>query len=275
VTGRLPFESDSEYTLVRAQIETPPPSPRHIMPALSPALEHVILRALAKAPTERFQSIEEFSLALAACGPKTEARTTLAALLAVLKGNTRLTEPAKIQHQDARPASQPAAASARIKATRCAQAVHLSAIKLLPSYHCRVWKHCLVPAMILASSVAVVGLLFLLGVPYAPSGPGLSSRPLAEAMLPSTNSLPGAPQPGDNQALPPDPVTEVPRSSSLSEGEIPGTLPPAPMAPLGPPPRLVAATPVLPPKNGNKPPRHKFPDKPKKGSKTWDTYIRK
>ena len=51
VTGRLPFESDSEYTLVRAQVETPPPSPRHIMPAISPQLEHIILRALAKAPT--------------------------------------------------------------------------------------------------------------------------------------------------------------------------------------------------------------------------------
>jgi serine/threonine protein kinase len=321
VTGRLPFESDSEYTLVRAQVEALPPSPRHITPVVSPELEHVILRALAKAPTERFQSIEEFSLALAHCVPKAEPRETLSALLAALNGNPCTTGPANIQNPEAQPASQPAVASARIKATRRARAVDLSAIGSLFFHHFWAWKCYLVPSLILASSVAVVGLLFLLGMPYAPSEPELSSRPLNEAMLPPTNpwlvapqpndnqalppdqppevprsSLPSEvkipdrpldeamlsptnlspvpPQPGDNQTLPSDPAPEVPQSSSPPEVEIPGTSPPPPVAPPGPPPGLVAITPVLPPKNGNKPPRPKLPVK-KKGSEEWNTYIRK
>jgi len=226
VTGRLPFESASEYTLVRAQVETLPPSPRHITPAVSPALEHVILRALAKDPQERFQSIEEFSLALAACVSKTEAGITLAALLAVLKGHPYTSTPAAIQHQEAQYASQPAAVSARIRATRRAQAVDLSIIEPFPLRNLRALKYYHVPLMILASSVAAVGFLFLLGMPYAPSGPGISSRPLHEAMLPSTNLWPVAAQFSDNQALPRDQARETSLPSLQPDVQLPDTPPP-------------------------------------------------
>jgi serine/threonine-protein kinase len=69
VTGRLPFDSDSEYELMRAQIEDAPPAPREFAPHISPALEQVILRALAKQPDARFQTAEEFRAALAELMP--------------------------------------------------------------------------------------------------------------------------------------------------------------------------------------------------------------
>jgi serine/threonine protein kinase len=176
VTGRLPFESESEYTLMQAQVEALPPSPRQITPTVSPELEHVILRALAKAPHERFQSTEEFSLALAHCVPQAEPRDTMATLLAVLKDHTGQMAPANIQPQQARHVSPPVAAAAQVKATRQATAMGRSATEPLPSGRLWAWKNYLVPALILASSVAAVGLLFFLGMPYAPRGPGFSSR---------------------------------------------------------------------------------------------------
>jgi eukaryotic-like serine/threonine-protein kinase len=69
VTGRLPFHSDSEYELMRAQIEDAPPAPRTVAAHVSPALEQIILRALAKEPKARFQSAAEFCAALAEIAP--------------------------------------------------------------------------------------------------------------------------------------------------------------------------------------------------------------
>ncbi len=173
VTSRLPFESDNEYALMRAHVEVQPPSPRQITPAVSSELEHVILRALSKAPTERFQDTEEFSLALARCLPQTDTHTALSALLIVLKTNTFKAEPTQIPIQETQPASQPTIASAQIKATRLAKTGNANATNLLPSRHPQTRKHSLVPVLLLASSVAVAGFLIFLGVPYAPSGVGL------------------------------------------------------------------------------------------------------
>jgi serine/threonine protein kinase len=200
VTGRLPFESDSEYALVRAHVEAQPPSPRQIMPAVSADLEQVILRALSKAPTERFQSTEAFSLALARCLPQMDTHTVLSALLAVLKTNTFKAEPAKIYIQETRHASPQAIASAQIKATRLANTGN--ATDLLSSRHPRGWKYYMMPALILASSVAAVGLLVFLGMLYAPSGAGLAPKPPGEIVSSSTSPLPVAPQPGDNRVTP-------------------------------------------------------------------------
>ncbi len=60
VTGQLPFRNTSDFEIMRAQAEQAPPRPRQIAPQVSPALETIILRALAKNPRDRFQSAAEF-----------------------------------------------------------------------------------------------------------------------------------------------------------------------------------------------------------------------
>ena len=66
LTGRMPFVCDSDYELMRAQIEWLPPSPREFASDLPETLEQVLLRSLAKDPGKRFQSTEEFRTALQA-----------------------------------------------------------------------------------------------------------------------------------------------------------------------------------------------------------------
>ena len=69
VTGFVPFDSESEYELCRAQVEDTPRAPRTLAPDLSPELEAVILRALEKDPGERFPSVQAMREALQAVVP--------------------------------------------------------------------------------------------------------------------------------------------------------------------------------------------------------------
>jgi tRNA A-37 threonylcarbamoyl transferase component Bud32 len=60
LTGRVPFNSTSEYELMRCQIEDAPAPPRTIAPHIPLAVEQAIMRSLAKKREARYQSASEF-----------------------------------------------------------------------------------------------------------------------------------------------------------------------------------------------------------------------
>lgn len=64
VTGRLPFERRSDYALMHAHVQENPPSPKEFQRRLPRELEAVILKAIAKDPNRRFQTMMEFRTAL-------------------------------------------------------------------------------------------------------------------------------------------------------------------------------------------------------------------
>jgi serine/threonine-protein kinase len=84
LTGRVPFESTSDYALMRAQVEEDPPSPREFINAqggdLSLPIELAIMRALTKDPAARFQSAAEFRAALISAVPEAAVKTEPAAM---------------------------------------------------------------------------------------------------------------------------------------------------------------------------------------------------
>ncbi len=63
ITGRVPFQSDTSYAIIHAQIFDPPPLPSEINDKVGPALENTLLKALAKEPNDRFQSAGELATA--------------------------------------------------------------------------------------------------------------------------------------------------------------------------------------------------------------------
>ncbi|HEX6779539.1 MAG TPA: protein kinase, partial [Ktedonobacterales bacterium] len=63
LTGKLPFQG-SFAEAASQQLFEQPPSLRGIVPSLSPALEEVVLTALAKDPKARFASVQDFAAAL-------------------------------------------------------------------------------------------------------------------------------------------------------------------------------------------------------------------
>jgi serine/threonine-protein kinase len=68
VTGRLPFERRSDYSLMHAHVQERPPSPKQYQRRLPRALEAVILKAIEKDPQRRYQSAAEFRIALLKTG---------------------------------------------------------------------------------------------------------------------------------------------------------------------------------------------------------------
>jgi serine/threonine protein kinase len=54
LTGQLPFKADTPLAVLLKHLNEPPPSPREYNPHLSAATEHVILKALAKSPDQRY-----------------------------------------------------------------------------------------------------------------------------------------------------------------------------------------------------------------------------
>jgi serine/threonine protein kinase len=66
LVGRVPFTADTPYAIVHDHIFSPLPMPRELNPDLPESLERVLLKALAKDPDDRFQSVEELVTALEA-----------------------------------------------------------------------------------------------------------------------------------------------------------------------------------------------------------------
>jgi hypothetical protein len=66
VTGRPPFQDKNGFAVMLAHQSTRPKPPIELEPAIGPTLNRVILRALEKEPSQRFQNALEFHAALKA-----------------------------------------------------------------------------------------------------------------------------------------------------------------------------------------------------------------
>ena len=59
LAGRLPFEGDSAVAVALKHLSEPPPPISQCAPDVHPALEAVVMAALAKDPAQRWQSAED------------------------------------------------------------------------------------------------------------------------------------------------------------------------------------------------------------------------
>jgi tRNA A-37 threonylcarbamoyl transferase component Bud32 len=63
-TGKVPFSGTTPLSIMRGHADKPPPQPSEIKPDVSPAVETVLLKALAKKREERHQTAGEMARAL-------------------------------------------------------------------------------------------------------------------------------------------------------------------------------------------------------------------
>src|SRR2546426_7140714 len=68
LTGRVPFEADTTWSLIAKHLEEAPPDPRTLNADVPDALARVVLKAMGKRPEERYRSASELHDALAAIG---------------------------------------------------------------------------------------------------------------------------------------------------------------------------------------------------------------
>lgn len=64
VTGKLPFNGEDAVSVALKQVEEPPVPPSHISRNVDSAFEAIILKALAKDPADRYESVQEMEIAL-------------------------------------------------------------------------------------------------------------------------------------------------------------------------------------------------------------------
>ncbi|MFN0091010.1 MAG: protein kinase domain-containing protein [Acidimicrobiales bacterium] len=69
VSGRAPFSGDSDLAIAMARLHTDPLRPRQLRAAVSRPLDALIMRALARRKTDRFQSAADLRAALLAADP--------------------------------------------------------------------------------------------------------------------------------------------------------------------------------------------------------------
>ena len=64
VTGHKPYSADTPLAVILKQVHDPLPEPRGFVPGLPVAMEKMLYKALAKNPEDRYQSMDEFLLAM-------------------------------------------------------------------------------------------------------------------------------------------------------------------------------------------------------------------
>jgi serine/threonine-protein kinase len=64
LTGKRPFDGDSEFAIIQQIVSQHPAAPSSINPQLPPALDGLVARALSKQRDDRFATAHDFSLAL-------------------------------------------------------------------------------------------------------------------------------------------------------------------------------------------------------------------
>jgi serine/threonine protein kinase len=286
LTGRAPFRSDSEYEVMHAHLEVPPPPPRRFAHHISPLIEQIILRALAKDPAERFQSALDFHAALvdAARAAGLTLNPLPSDVTPVVVAQQFTVTPSAFPSSPSQPgadwsASQGGLAEQLIKATRMGQqtgaAMPLPAVPGAARFARLIqqpgWKHYAAAAA--AVVVVCAALLFGRGKSTTPPVTNQSNNDVAieatptpttapaEAVVPpsfTTPPQPGGPIPADAIGAPnlPQPVTGAVATSATPAPKaaprtprrtLPNTIPPAPIAPT-PAPTAVAKTPIVNPR---------------------------
>lgn len=110
VTGRIPFEAEEPLDVAMQHMSEEPPPPREVRSEVGPAMERVILRALAKEPAERFENGAALADAVAQALPALPQGKPVAVVDPVRTGNAQpaVAQETASQPDDTEPGTQKA-----------------------------------------------------------------------------------------------------------------------------------------------------------------------
>jgi len=109
LTGRKPFQAETSYSVLNAQLNEEPTPPMQINPVLPQELNNLVLRAMAKQPDKRFQSADDFRNALK--GPR-ELNTVPQAMRYVARAAQPVPHPPVAKPPEFTPVPVPSSATA-------------------------------------------------------------------------------------------------------------------------------------------------------------------
>jgi len=261
LAGTPPFKADSDYALMTAHLETPPPPLGERVPELDHDTEAALIRALAKQPSDRFASIEEFGRAVGAHALRGESVDILQQLYAEVFQDPKSDATRVVEKRTApEPESESGPIAARQRTgsePRRAEAVSTGAAPHLSRRHSAVK-----PAVLAAVGAAIAILAIGLGtsllwpnptpshapaeapstVVAAPVAP--SERPLPEAATAAT-SPPAAPPPATTTAAANREPEAASQPSATGSAQLPATSSPDVSAAPSPAPLATPPTPTI------------------------------
>ncbi|MGA7622422.1 MAG: serine/threonine-protein kinase [Candidatus Acidiferrales bacterium] len=83
ITGQRPFVSDNNFEMMQAHLQIPPTAPVELKPDVTPALNQLILMAMAKEPEKRFQTADALRAALKSVAPSFGEPTPIEPIISV------------------------------------------------------------------------------------------------------------------------------------------------------------------------------------------------
>jgi serine/threonine protein kinase len=155
VTGQTPYQADTPMAILLAHIHEPLPLPKDINPSIPDDIQRVILKALAKDPEDRYQSVQELSDALTEAAQHVRAKSQSPTLQILATEAEQSIESQSIPPGDERftPISASFSTSQSTKKPRSARTL--------------AWK--LLGAAALTAALLFVGIRYLRGAPASPS----------------------------------------------------------------------------------------------------------
>ncbi len=112
LTGQVPFSGPFAFQIINRHVNEPPRPPREHMSTIPPAVEAFVLRALAKRPEHRFESMQQMRRALAAIPVDAPGATVSVPVSGPVSSSSGPTPPGgtvRVETSPARPSSQSAA----------------------------------------------------------------------------------------------------------------------------------------------------------------------
>ena len=76
LAGRLPFQADNDLAMTHKHVSEQPPDLARVVPEIHRNIAKVVMRALRKAPSERWPSAGEFARMFTAAVLQSQSRTT-------------------------------------------------------------------------------------------------------------------------------------------------------------------------------------------------------
>lgn len=281
VAGQKPFQDENNFAVMKAHIEQAPRPPAEIRPDIPPALNQLILMAMAKDPAQRFQSADAFRGALRSVAPELGPITAVpqvaasAAGAAVALSPTIAASPASAATVVA-PATPPPARTIPMTATPAPvphQKTQLSTPTPIrpasmgapqvapaaqpPAQNANRGLYITIGALVVVAVLVLAGL----GLPrWMKARAGSSGGSSVVTPTPSPNPVPPAPSPAPQPATPtpapggasastnpsPVPVTPPPAKPPVKAGNVaPAKTPPPSPGPTTPPaPQVPAVDPA-------------------------------
>ena len=95
LAGEVPYDGDNFVTVAMRHVNDPLPSIRNVRPDVPPRLDAAIQRAMAKDPSDRFDSMAGFAAELAACGAEADGAEGRTMIVPATRRGRRPAEPGR------------------------------------------------------------------------------------------------------------------------------------------------------------------------------------